>query len=1054
MGSSQFQFKKSLLASSVATACFVSSVAANAQEPVEEEVIVSGIRASLQRAMDVKRESKGVVDAISAEDIGKFPATNLAESLQRIPGVSINRVNGEGSQITVRGFGPNFNTITVNGRTMPTADANIIGANNQAPTGTGRGFDFSNMAADGIQALEVYKTGRADAASGGIGASVNVVTREPLDADGLEASVRAKAVVDTTVDTGDEITPELSGLINWSSDDGKFGVGFSGNYSKRDSAAPGASSQQWNTIPYSQFLSQPDGATATIVNPPSDGNTLITTPFDSRYHFSEYSSERVNGHLVAQFAPTETIKLTADYMVTSNEQEEKRYDISNWFGRSFTDVTFDSSPVPTTVFVSEVATNKSVAMEQQFRSTKDELESLGFNAELALSDTFTLEFDVHSSKSEVSPNAPMGFSEINVGVEMFASPEGDNSTISHGVDYSGEVPVMQIIHANTATAAALTSDELARRAVDPAQAGSSIANELLQITQTNEIDQFELKGSLDFSDTSELVFGLNHRVQENFSDRKEYQQVLGNWGGENRGDIEAVAPGSLEVFSMSDRFDATIGGVTLEGEPVNGNVYGLRGNASEIFPLISAAYDRPEGYDGILGTADDGARSLGQNVNNVDTIKETVTAIFAQYSTEFDIKGLPVSLNVGARYEDTEVESSSASLPTVGINWLGNNDFTRVVSSDSAGLSGESSYDNFLPNIDVTVNATDDLVVRASYSKTIARATYNNLFVSGNVGTPNAPIALGGAASANFGQPALLPLESDNFDISTEWYYDDDSYVSVGYFYKTVSNFVGQQTTSEPLFNIPDVTSGADGTESGDALALLDELGAVRNQDNFFAATALIQANGIDAARTELTGLLQPDGTLTTGVNGDYDQIENQYDVVSDGTEPSLIYSVARPVNNEDATIDGFELQGQHFFGDTGFGISASYTIVEGDISFDDTSLGDGAGQFALVGLSDTANITLIYENYGFSGRIAYNWRDDFLNTANDGSSSVDPIYFEEYSQIDASLSYDVNENFSLSLDAINLTEEATRSYQRSTSAMQFYRENGARYYFGARYKF
>src|SRR3954467_9764745 len=93
-----------------------------------QEVVVTGLRASLKQSMDIKRDAIGVVDAITAEDIGKFPDTNLAESLQRIPGVAIDRQNGEGSQVTVRGFGPAYNLVTLNGRTVATAEVNVYGA--------------------------------------------------------------------------------------------------------------------------------------------------------------------------------------------------------------------------------------------------------------------------------------------------------------------------------------------------------------------------------------------------------------------------------------------------------------------------------------------------------------------------------------------------------------------------------------------------------------------------------------------------------------------------------------------------------------------------------------------------------------------------------------------------------------------------------------------------------------------------------------------------------------------------------------------------------------
>src|SRR5687767_6611725 len=119
-----------------------------------EEIVVTGLRGSLQQSMEIKRDAHGVVDAISAEDIGKFPDTNLAESLQRITGVSIDRSNGEGSFVTVRGFGPEFNLVTLNGRQMPTSS---LGDGASPPSS--RSFDFANLASEGISAVEVYKTG-------------------------------------------------------------------------------------------------------------------------------------------------------------------------------------------------------------------------------------------------------------------------------------------------------------------------------------------------------------------------------------------------------------------------------------------------------------------------------------------------------------------------------------------------------------------------------------------------------------------------------------------------------------------------------------------------------------------------------------------------------------------------------------------------------------------------------------------------------------------------------------------------------------------------------
>ena len=136
--------------------------------------MVTGIRNSLSQAMDIKRNSAGVVDAISAEDIGKFPDSNLAESLQRVTGISIERRDGEGAQVTARGFGPQFNMVTLNGRQVPGADA--FGASGQVAIGGvdggTRAFNFAQLAAEAISGIEVYKTSQAHVPSGGIGATI------------------------------------------------------------------------------------------------------------------------------------------------------------------------------------------------------------------------------------------------------------------------------------------------------------------------------------------------------------------------------------------------------------------------------------------------------------------------------------------------------------------------------------------------------------------------------------------------------------------------------------------------------------------------------------------------------------------------------------------------------------------------------------------------------------------------------------------------------------------------------------------------------------------
>jgi len=274
----QYKNKVKFLAAMVAL-----SSGALAQQQVEEEVVITGIRASLERAMDTKRNATGVVDAISSEDIGKFPDTNLAESMQRITGVSINRRDGEGQQITVRGFGPQFNAVTLNGRQMPNATS-------------GRGFNFDTIAAEMVSGVEVYKTGMASEVSGGIGASVNVKTAKPLIL-GDKIAGQVKMLSDTS---SDELTPAFSGVYSKNVDD-RFGVLASLSYQERDFERDSTEVRRWRG----------DSPLTTV-----DGNG---DPLEVNYHptqtavtFTQKERKRTNANLSLQYAVNESMTATLD----------------------------------------------------------------------------------------------------------------------------------------------------------------------------------------------------------------------------------------------------------------------------------------------------------------------------------------------------------------------------------------------------------------------------------------------------------------------------------------------------------------------------------------------------------------------------------------------------------------------------------------------------------------------------------------------------------------------------------------------------------------------
>jgi len=164
-----------------------------------EEVVTTGIRSSLIDAISIKRDNVGVVDAITAEDIGKFADRNIAEALSRLVGVTTNRDNGESTSVTVRGLGPEFNLVTLNGRSMPTVPPLWVG---------GRSFDFGDISSSGVAAVEVYKSANAILPTGGLGATINMVTSKPLNAKNT-FGITATATTQIYAVTDDSSTPEI-----------------------------------------------------------------------------------------------------------------------------------------------------------------------------------------------------------------------------------------------------------------------------------------------------------------------------------------------------------------------------------------------------------------------------------------------------------------------------------------------------------------------------------------------------------------------------------------------------------------------------------------------------------------------------------------------------------------------------------------------------------------------------------------------------------------------------------------------------------------------------
>jgi len=988
----------------------------SAQEDEDNrEIIVTGIRASLEAAMDIKRDSTGVVDAISAEDIGKFPDTNLAESLQRIPGVSINRVNGEGAQVTVRGFGPTFNLVTVNGRQMATSSVDAVGGDEDVDFGraTSRSFDFSNLAAEGVSRLEVYKTGRAAIPSGGIGAAINVVTQRPLDGagEGLRGSVGAKGLYDTSRKF--TVTPEASGVLTWSDPEDTFGVSVFGSYQKRKSAAASATSNDWNIKPFSEMPGR--GPNTIITNAPTDPSQLVAIPNDSRYHYSESNRERINGQATLQFKPMDTLTLTADALFAQNKISEARSDQTNWFNRPFDHVTFDDNPVvATAIYLDEGAgySTKDIGFEQQYRATKSTLQSYGLNAKWELADGFTLNLDGNHSTSKSVPDAANGASSTLV---SFGAPVVD----AHSVDYRGKIP---------------QQDWTLNDAIGNNNGVLDLGDLGTQVQRTNaarqhhRIDQLRADLGWEFDDAGRFDVGTTYVDSKMTSARVQTQQTLGDWGITRVGDVQQIAGDLVQQFCMACKFD--------HYKPTDADI-AFRGNAIDLYDAFADFY---------------AARGNPINISgdDFDRVREKIWSGYAQLTWKGDLMGRKAGIVAGVRYENTKVTANSLVAQPDRIEWDSDNDFTRVISSTIVPIRRTGEYNNLLPSIDFQIEPTDNVVARVSYSRTLARADYGNLFASQSAEIPNRPTALGGRGGGNAGNPNLKPLVSDNFDVSLEWYYGRSSYISAGFFAKKVKNFVGVGQVDQPLFGLRDPSSGAAGSRSGTALAQLNTLGIPVSDVSLFTLTALlIQNNGNLAAATAQFQANYANGQLNQQF---VDQVLAQTDVIADANDPLFNFSVATPINNQSGNIHGFEIQGQHFFGESGFGISGSFTKVYGDIGVD-VGADPTQNVFALVGLSDSFNVTGIYDKYGISARVSYNWRDKYLSRINRGNNH-NPVFFEPFGTLDVNLSYELTANIALSLEAINVLSEPVRSYSRDKDQLYFAQELKPRILFGARYRF
>lgn len=900
-----------------------------------EEIVVTGYRSSLERATDLKRNSDGVVDAISAEDIGVFPDTNLAESLQRITGVSIDRSRGEGNQVTVRGFGPAFNLVTLNGRQMPTHN------------GDNRSYDFADLASEGIAGVQVYKTGNADVPTGGIGSTINIQTARPLDAPGMKSVVSLKAVHDTSTTKGDDLTPEVSGIYSNTFADDTIGIAIAGSYQKRDNGVNTGTVGDYNNFPGTADQDWAAGTAAwgglprdeNQINRPADSD-IYAVPQSVGYEIAEFSRERINGQLALQWRPNDSVTTTLDYFYSEVDFERTFNNYSGWFNFAGVQSTYSDGPVASPLIYTEVNSATDFAMAAGRDGTRTENNSLGLNVEWQVNDKLALEFDFHNSEAE------RGASGNNGTASQLAIASFTRQRTTAYLD--GELPILELD---------LTGPLSAN---DMIVTGSVFDNAAAKM----EIQQLSAGGEYEFTDTTSIDFGVQLTEVDNRSQFSNVQRDT--WGGTTQaGDIADL----LTPASAAGAFDQISNG----NDP-------RRQTQFFVFD-IDALIARTEALGATQSTGGDCGTGLCPSTNfTTDRItEEDSSAVYIQVNLDRQIGDIPVSIKAGLRYEETDVVSQALVPVYASVVQQSDNEFSAIQAVDASGavvqdftrLTGE--YDFILPNLDIKFDLTDNLIARASYSETITRPSFVD--IQGGL-TINSLIRVSGG-NGNSGNPDLDPLESKNIDLSLEYYFGGSDYASIGYFNKDVKNFIG---------------------------------------------TAIFQDQ-----------VLFPD-------------------LIHPATGAPVTFDVTAPVNNEDSSIDGWEIAVQKSFGDSGFGVIANATIVNGDLEYVPTSLDT---QFVLPGLSDSANLIGFYENDRFQARLMYNWRDDFFNgIAGSAAATPGPVNVSSFGQWDLNIRYAVSDNLTVFLEGLNITEETVRTYGRDELQVIQALQTGARYNLGVRYEF
>ncbi|HEY0681948.1 MAG TPA: TonB-dependent receptor [Steroidobacter sp.] len=739
-----------------------------------EEVVVTGIRSSLRQAMEIKRDSDQIVDSIASESLGKFPDTNIAESLQRITGVSIDRSGGEGQAVTVRGFGPEFNTVLLNGRRL----ASDTGA---------RSFNFDVLPAELISRVDVYKSATALLQEGGIGSTILLHTPRPLELGDFKSILSAKALYE---DLSENTTPEVFGMISDVFADGRIGLLVSGSYQKRENRSERILTDGILTAPRDSMELIADDLAAQGYSEDDQffiPQNLNVSPIDEE-------RERINFNTTFQYQIADNLRLTVDGMYDKFSVFTEANSLGFFVTPSIiTAATFDENRTATSI---TQTIDAAVDFTRSVRDRPTDIYAGGINLAWDVTDSVNVALDSSWSRAKSGGAEGTNVAVVGFRKDIYTLTYGPNGIPSvTGVPSQDYVdPSLPVAHFNMRGSGG-----------GPLGGGADLEDEIFE-------HRIEAQWQPDNETLRRVTVGAFYSDEKQSRDtRLSDNEILCMYCGYFVGiPDQLMRPYNVGSGFLGGRVSVPSAWQAFDIDPLLAYL-----ESSEAAAARDAFLELPAGTT-LAELAAHNGFEIHQRPDS-SRVEEQVAALYADASLEGSMGDMPWNLTLGARYVRTETTAFGISQELLDLRNSGDPTLYRTVLGDPITVDQTNKYNDFLPSLSFRLNVTDDVIVRFAASKTLTRPPLGALSPRLVIGTTRP-----GNLQASSGNPDLKPFESRNVDLSAEWYYQENGFVTVGLFYKEVENFLVNSVENRVL-----PIADADNLFSGDPVfevSLLDNL--------------------------------------------------------------------------------------------------------------------------------------------------------------------------------------------------------------------------------------